>query len=773
MSSEKSYRRNDIIDRFADFLILFGGCPGDGRTAFMLDRLMNVANNLRKSDPKPYSELKDHIKFKRVSDHTAEKITVNEGAEILLVENTDHDSKKLIIPNDLKVHHEWIIFFRQMAYNLCDFNKVLNEEDSDPNSDASLLKSIQFKFTTYKYVCGKSLNLSEKQYLRHKEAVIQLKDLNHSIISDNVKDRATVLNFVAVILSKIATFKANGKNNLDFVEDQKDLGNITHIDYKPIPLILYELGIMTNTNKDKSTPSDPWSSDDVALFTWEQYKNLNYDITFRGRSYQLTKSNLKTKTNIDEKDIGKVPLPLYYYNDCDIMTFSFKPNQRMYDIEMKQVVDEVAGISKILLEDYSDGIQQRKYGYYSRNNAGELILIGEDKAETNVDIRPGTSKRKENLLKIMEDESKCDGIPYTNDGNFDCAAFIDDCLQANSLKRCKAILKDKNFWSQSAEQIKEMNPYKALKALMKFQFKTTTRVCSITKLTIREVMTYEEWIADIKEKAENQKNDKDAELNPEDANKIASNEALAGFLKMLIEKINSNPIILNPDYPKSEISIYNPNRFRGSFFFSRGVNANIPIKYIKKNLITNADIAQLQHMHAIAARQNRIGVLQLVQPGFQLGGTDGGMDDQFYTPYIYKNDYAWVTLKTLVDGVISDLERRGKRLHNNDKKQIYADIDKLKGLERKLTLITRLMSKYLEMFNFYGPHKNILKADDIKEFATLFTKTADKSDRLTGNMFRLLFKINPINGRVSVNTINNVKTVPNSIKNSQYEDLTL
>jgi hypothetical protein len=161
-----------------------------------------------------------------------------------------------------------------------------------------------------------------------------------------------------------------------------------------------------------------------------------------------------------------------------------------------------------------------------------------------------TYEKDDNGLFIMKDgqkiytkdsikESNCANT-YTINDTFKCTNYLQDCLQNGNITNCKTYLMEKDFWTNVTTEIKEITPEIAMKTLNTFKFNTKPNN------GITEYETLNDWYSRLKEI--------DSTLTYVEITKIKENNKLGFYLNGLINKINKNPIILNPNYQSKNVN---------------------------------------------------------------------------------------------------------------------------------------------------------------------------------------------------------------------------
>jgi hypothetical protein len=179
---------------------------------------------------------------------------------------------------------------------------------------------------------------------------------------------------------------------------------------------------------------------------------------------------------------------------------------------------------------------------YYRNIEGKLCVTRNGK-----EVEVGRdSEEFKNIFSPENASRKCftTGYKGTGEGK-ECKDFIMECLAGTGVEKCASFLESENFWEIAVNEVKEMNPEVAVLLLKKLEFEkvraTVTRQVYGRPNTIHitKMESVEKWVERL---AKNNNLDKDSAVA------IGKNEKLIGYLKLVVDKINDNLAVLNPDY---------------------------------------------------------------------------------------------------------------------------------------------------------------------------------------------------------------------------------
>jgi len=387
-----------------------------------------------------------------------------------------------------------------------------------------------------------------------------------------------------------------------------------------------------------------------------------------------------------------------------------------------------------------------------RNNDGELVRRKPDNTEENLEFKPGNTDY-DNFVK--NDSTLCDAVkvklgPHTNDDGtrFEktCSEYLQQCIIGGDedIIKCKEFMANSKFWDTIKNEVNNINPKLAQITLDAFNFK------KITKNNLLEYESLETWynreIPRIK--------------NDADEKKIRENIKLREYLKQLRDKINLNPIILNPEY-KSSVVTNNDNLIK--YFENELQMTMLGQRGIKPRLILNPSIGSAYRlMSTISDNSNNLrrkstnfisfspskGLLMHGYPYNNIFQFSSGMyggsittstgNIQIMPTYpskeIIKKNFPLI--KQLLDSSIAMLKIKGKTFDSNALKEMNNYIEKYGKMENKLIKAIKYINGYINMIDQYSDYDSdhILSLDHIKEFVSKRDKYFDKTDLTQNNL---------------------------------------
>ncbi len=269
---------------------------------------------------------------------------------------------------------------------------------------------------------------------------------------------------------------------------------------------------------------------------------------------------INTKPNIswDQENFNSIYMPLGI--DKITTTESTPSTSKIFNInKTKMFVKSFLGESLQKAETLSAfdvKSKNRSTPVYYRNEDGMLCIMTEDGKEQLVDSR--STEFKALVEKSIEKDTGF-GFKACHEDE-QCSKYILDCLSGNGIERCSAFLQSSNYWEKAKEEVADMSPEIARGFLRKLEFEkvdsTITQMDGVTRrIKIKEMESVESWVSKLKDK-----------LDEKSARSIASNEKLLGYLRLVVDKINNSPTILNPSIDNKGVLIrrqYNDDTLLG------------------------------------------------------------------------------------------------------------------------------------------------------------------------------------------------------------------
>ena len=343
------------------------------------------------------------------------------------------------------------------------------------------------------------------------------------------------------------------------------------------------------------------------------------------------------------------------------------------------------------------------------------------------------------LLREIKD-TKCYGTGIGIDdndneiGTFKCEEFIINCLHGDSksIEKCKEYMMNTDYFKNASKEINNMLPFMALKILDAFKVARVSLFDSRVNSVLLKYESLGEW----------QKRITDMVPNPDAAtiNSIKANGPLNHYIKLLIEKVNSNPAILNQKYSgtKYDQCTYNPEKFKDTYFYNLGLRA-------RTGMLTNFNKSEV--LRTVSAVTNSLALLPtkfnfrrnfisptgffpirvggIIGGGGVIGGGEliGGVDTKYN---MYKANFD--VLKRSFDYLEKVLESRDKSISEGNKRTIYKFFESYRTNEKKLIQILNYIHRYNEIDRMFGVYDNkkILNMSDFKKIVDAYGKQGNK-----------------------------------------------
>jgi len=215
---------------------------------------------------------------------------------------------------------------------------------------------------------------------------------------------------------------------------------------------------------------------------------------------------------------------------------------------------------------WGDDVKPTGQTYYRKGS--ELYMRKASGAEVRVDMASPA-------FQSLKTEDKCLGTGFVDDpSGKKCTDYLRDCLAGKDVTQCKAYLDDEKYWDNAVNEVNNMLPGMAVQTLNAFEFPMEQVWDNTASRRLLKYKSSDAWMAGLVELT----GKRGTPLTKTDVEKIAKNAKLIGYLNMLVNKVNSNPAILNKDYTSSATDsalVNNPDAFAGSRLHKMGVKAHL------------------------------------------------------------------------------------------------------------------------------------------------------------------------------------------------------
>lgn len=393
--------------------------------------------------------------------------------------------------------------------------------------------------------------------------------------------------------------------------------------------------------------------------------------------------------------------------------------------------------------------------------AGDGKMLKRDsKGEFTIDITPGSSMAKE----YFNGKALCNSVLM--EAGVECNDTITACIlndDPKSLFLCAKKLKEtkKDVNKFLYEEFKAIHPSTAIEILKKFGLRQHT------VNGVKHVETVAHWLGDyVSEK-----------FTLEEQKEIAKNEILLAYLNALVNFVNGNVNILNPELKSSikkpidvklpragnrlphESVYYTLERLKGHLQREKITVNFAPLAKKILNVLGGIDQNTLPSVFATnfpGIYQPKISKLTQSTLGENLTNyfSQFGENLEWMTKYVpiptfsssLKKDLAisqiegkayptWVILDHLKKKLLSELTKEGKELHPDTLKSINKNLNKLKDAEIELMGINKggivkkghleTLYKYILLYKKYGHLENtekLINRQKVEEFVNIVTE---------------------------------------------------
>ena len=312
--------------------------------------------------------------------------------------------------------------------------------------------------------------------------------------------------------------------------------------------------------------------------------------------------------------------------------------------------------------------------------------------------------------------ANCYNLGFVGDaGAHKCEDLVKKCLGGKDVSDCKAFMSNKDWWNANSN-VDELLPTVAMKMLKQFGFSIENVVNKDIGLTLKQYQSPLSWIKTLQTDFVPTN-----KLTAGEVTSIAGNQALMSYLEKVVNKINSNPAVLNSGYTGP--STIPSNNFAGTRLSQFGIK---PLRVAPGSAVPSVSSVvglQSQVLNRRLAVGHFYGVPTLGGLIFQRGG--GSVLDNL--PMLVAPH-----LKELFKSFETTLKANGKDLDASDKAHIYSLLEKLGKTEEQLKKAVIYTEKYIELLSVYGESdkSNVLKYDHIQQFVdkrnALFEKVTNR-----------------------------------------------
>jgi hypothetical protein len=390
--------------------------------------------------------------------------------------------------------------------------------------------------------------------------------------------------------------------------------------------------------------------------------------------------------------------------------------------------------------------------YRSKSEPLKLYKIGNDGNPIDIDVGSNLFRQsKENGNHVT-----CKNYGVGDTSKNTCSDFLSKCIldgTPNDITKCKEFLFDPNFWSIITDEINSMLPYYIITTLDTFGFKTIIN----SNNSLIEYQSLGKWLEGLSVQIDNKVLSKDEYEN------IAKNTRLTQYLTRLVNKVNSNPAILNENYvgaiiPNEDIDL----PFRNTHFYKLGLR---PRRYPKDDTLVNFTrqsnmiISNFNNLRINSQYRMNIGPMGLMQNGLLYtipttyinGGLIGGGIMVNAAPVPAYNIIQNVDkfpfrqypeLKAIAHSLEERMKVFGKHLSRGNKEQLEKELNTYRASEEKLFKAIKYVDKYIDLLTDkqYDKENNLTMShleDFVNEREKYFARTEMGQSNVINTMMSL------------------------------------
>jgi hypothetical protein len=368
--------------------------------------------------------------------------------------------------------------------------------------------------------------------------------------------------------------------------------------------------------------------------------------------------------------------------------------------------------------------------------------------------------------------NKCRTTQIKETSNLKCYEYLNDCLMGKNFKGCKRFLSNSDFWPTSVEEINEMHPSEIINTLLAFKFQVVSIFDKEVNMSLNFFENIEQWKNSLDEKRKLDKTHDDY-LTDDEYNAIIGNTRLFFYLKKLIEKINTNPGILNKNYNENVISGFNYDSKNKTRLEHYGVQqGQIYSKpYTTLETVTRQNPKQQQKQKSKPEDIfNMLSDLGNLKGIFSTRGganikediysMDGGSNIVVRSSFgpnslpsmsvipnfsVLKQNMQQTNYKTsgiiekLYLEVLNKLKTINKDISPSQNESILKHINDLKEKEQKLSMMISYINKYIDLYEIYGDNDNsILTIENITKYLNKHNKVLQKTNIKRSDLVSLI-----------------------------------
>lgn len=332
--------------------------------------------------------------------------------------------------------------------------------------------------------------------------------------------------------------------------------------------------------------------------------------------------------------------------------------------------------------------------------------------------------------ELLTSSNNCFTTGSFNDKE-NCRAFMNECLldhDPKNIMKCISVMENKDFAASARKEISNMAPVVALNLLKKFGFRTYKIFDMEANNDIMKVEDVSHWLKTYMKKIFD--NDSKAQ------SAIEGNDKILQYLNLVVEFVNANPEILNPNYSgatEEKVGKVKPNTYaeklgipmRRDNTYKPEFSINLLDTSLRSNSIYGA---QYRNPFMSPTQQTQTIISQFKSPFADLvtpfsnvnignamllpqsgGGYNGNQFGERFSSGAYVSE-------ALIHNLLEKLRLRNKTLDATYMSKILQKLESMKKTEKSMELNIRYIAEYIKLLDAFGDNKSeILSERNLKD----------------------------------------------------------
>lgn len=381
--------------------------------------------------------------------------------------------------------------------------------------------------------------------------------------------------------------------------------------------------------------------------------------------------------------------------------------------------------------------------YFRTIDQLDKLWMIDDATGVPVDVSYNSASLKQYMKKIST-QQLCNDVGYKNAES--CTTYLTNCIfknKENDINKCKNYMLQSNYWNNIKSEIEHLNPELAQLTLERFGFKIINEYDDNAKQHLNKFQTYTTWLTNLHTISLDSNN----ELSPEEYTQISDNIQLKGYLNLLVNKINSNPSILNTNYIcKTNNNGYNRNQFNDTQLFAYGLKSIDPMRYSRiniKRINTHVNDQTKYFLNLVDRVLINHPLITNIPPTSYILYNNNMQGGHNLSPSILSEfNPSHEIISDIFNGLNNHLKSQNKQIHPTDLKEINNLLENLSKSETKLVKVISYLEKYFEAISLYKNYdsNNVLSIDHIRTFSDKTKNTSQILSNTHDKIFLLLSK---------------------------------